>query len=320
MTLPGLNIMTIPRNVTFDSRNIKLAGHLYEPPSGSPDRRKAAIVVGHPFGGVKEQTAGVHARQLAEAGFVSLAFDAAYNGESEGSPRNLEDPYQRAEDFRNAVSYLSTLEELVDPSRIGVLGICASGGYVPFAAQGDPRMRAVATVSAACFGDLTRNGNLGDPAAKVTPEQFAGLIEMSANARTLAAKGEEPQRIQHLPDDREQVPKDLSPTGMMPEAWDYYKTPRGKHLRSTQHEAVWGIGLRANYDSFAFNHLISPRPLLMIAGENADTRYQSKRGIANAKEPKELYIVPGQTHVGLYDNTSGHMPKLVDFMSKSLCY
>ncbi|KAK0388825.1 hypothetical protein NLU13_5068 [Sarocladium strictum] len=311
--------MPTPRSVSFDSRGIQLFGHLYEPPTASADRRKAAIVVGHPFGGVKEQTAGLHARQLAQAGFVALAFDAAYNGESGGSPRNLEDPYQRADDLRNAVSYLSTLDGAVDPSRIGVLGICASGGYVPFAAQSDPRMRAVATVSAACFGDLTRNGNLSDPAAKVTPAQLAGLLEMSADARTQVARGGEVQRVQHLPDDEAQVPKDLSPTGMMREAWDYYKTPRGQHPMSTQHEAVLGIGLRANYDSFAFNHLISPRPLLMIVGENADTRYQSERAMEKAKEPKELYVVPGRTHVGLYDNTSGHMQKLVDFMAESLC-
>lgn len=311
--------MIAPKNVSFPSRGMKLAGHLYEPSNGAPYRRRAAIVVGHPFGGVKEQTAGLHAKQLAQAGFVALAFDAAYNGESEGEPRNLEDPFQRAEDFRNAVSYMSTLENIVDPLRIGVLGICASGGYVPFAAQSDPRMRAVATVSGVCFGDLTRNGNQGDTGGATTPEQLAGLLKMSADARTAAAKGDSPQRLQHLSDDREQLPKGHSPTGMVMEGFDYYKTPRGQHPRSTQHETVWGMGLRANYDSFAFNWLISPRPLLMIAGRNADTRYQSEKGVEQAREPKELFIVEGQTHIGLYDNTEGHMPKLVDFMGQALC-
>jgi fermentation-respiration switch protein FrsA (DUF1100 family) len=311
--------MDSPQSVNFDSRGITLAGHLYTPPQTAPNRSKAGIVIGHPFGGVKEQTSGLHAKQLAEAGFVTLAFDAAYNGESGGSPRNLEDPFQRAEDFRNAVSYLTTLENIVDPERIGALGICASGGYVSFAAQSDTRMRAVATVSAACFGDITRNGNKGDHAAGMTPEQFAGLLKMSSDARTSVAAGEEPQRLQHLPDDRTKMPPGLSPTGMASEAWEYYKTPRGQHPRSTQHETIWGLGLRANYDSFAFNYLISPRPLLMIAGEDADTKYQSEGAIEKAKEPKELFIVPGQTHVGLYDHTNGHMPKLIDFMAEHLC-
>ena len=143
------------QRVHFDSNGMSLAGDLYLPDEMS-NAPLPAVVVGHPKGSVKEQTAGLYARQLADEGFVTLAFDAAHNGESEGTPRYLENPYQRANDFKNAVSYLSTLNDIVDADRIGGLGICASGGYIPFAAQTDKRIKAVATVSAFDYGRSVR--------------------------------------------------------------------------------------------------------------------------------------------------------------------
>ena len=121
-------------NVSFKSNGLKLAGHFYPPDDYKEGEKPPAIVVSHPFGGVKEQTAGHYAKNLSEKGFITLAFDASYQGESEGEPRYLEDPFARVEDIKSAVSFLESLDE-VDEQGIGALGICASGGYVPFVAE-----------------------------------------------------------------------------------------------------------------------------------------------------------------------------------------
>ena len=315
--------MTTLIKVNFPSRGINIAGHLFAPPADATDRKQAAIIVGHPTTGVKEQASGLYARQLAEAGFVTLAFDAAYQGESGGIPRALEDPYQRVEDFKAAVTYLSTLDKsvaIVDPQRIGVLGICASGGYVPFAAQSDQRMRAVATVSGACLGEQTRHGLVGSvPSLQVTPEQQTAMLVQSGKYRISEAQSGETPLLAMLPGDVAALPADLPENNVLKQCIDYYKTPRGAHPRSTNMEVAWSVDLRANYDSYAFNHMISPRPLLMIAGSDADTAYLSRRGIEKAREPKELFIIEGKTHVDLYDDTSDTLPKLTDFMMKALC-
>ncbi|MFD3598503.1 alpha/beta hydrolase, partial [Streptomyces sp. NPDC058656] len=189
-------------DVTFLSAGLTLAGHLYTPgdipadtPSGEASAPRPAIVVGHPGSGVKEQAAGLYARRLAEQGFVTLAYDAAFQGESEGTPRGLEDPAHRVEDIKAAVSYLATREE-VDADRIGALGICASGGYVLSAAASDHRVKAVGTVSAV---DIARQFRLGADGTQ-DPAVIQGMLDAASAARTGEALGEGVQSFQLFPD------------------------------------------------------------------------------------------------------------------------
>lgn len=304
----------MPSRVEFPSKGITVVGELYLPIETATDRKHAAIVVAHPMGGVKEQTSALHAKILAENGFIALAFDAAYQGESGGEPRGLEDPTQRAEDVRSAVTYLSTLQE-VDEGRIGALGICASGGYVPFAAQTDTRIKAVATVSAADVGSLFREG-MKNTAMTTDRDTLSKLLAESGKARIAEARGEPVPMQPLLPDSPEGLPETVP--ALFREGSEYYRTPRAQHCRSTNRFPVRSMDLVVNYSSYAFVDLISPRPLLMIAGSEADSRYFSEEAIARAGEPKELFLVKGQTHVSLYDHVDGHAAKLVDFFAKWL--
>lgn len=302
-------------SVNFLSRGLKIAGNLYVPPKSTPDRKHAAIVVAHPWGGVKEQTSGHYAEKLASNGFIALAFDAAYQGESAGEPRGLEDPSQRAEDVRNAVTYLTTRSD-VDAERIGAVGVCASGGYVPFAAQTDLRIKAVATVSAVCIGGLMRDG-LKDTVSATDRDTLTAGLKNAGKARTAEARGESVTLGPIVPDVAAEVP-DYMPS-LFKEGSEYYRTARGSHRNSINRFPTRSIDLMANYSSYAFNDLISPRPILMIAGSAADTLYFSKEGIDRASDPKELFQIEGKTHIDLYDDLSASLPKLVDFMSKALC-
>ncbi|WP_349259648.1 alpha/beta hydrolase [Actinospica sp.] len=298
-------------NVTFPSAGLNLAGHLYTPENaGGP---WPAIVVSHPMSAVKEQAAGLYAEQLARAGFVTLAFDAAYQGESEGSPHLLEDPAHRSEDIKAAVTFLSLREE-VDPERMGALGICASGGYLAPAAATDHRIKAVATVSAVDTGELFRRGvgRTQDPAI------LQGMLDAAGAARDEEARGAAPRLAQIHPDTEEQARALGQHTY---DGWEYYRTARGGHPRSENFFVLRSIDLIAQFTAFETIALIAPRPLLMIVGTRAATAYLSQEAIEKAREPKELYWVDGATHVDLYDRKQ-YVPtaltKLTDFFANHL--
>lgn len=297
------------RKVTYLSNNINIVAELYVPNELMGDGTTyPAVIVPHPAGGVKEQTAAIYAKQLSNHGFVALTFDAAYQGESGGEPRGLEDPFQRAEDIRAGISYLSTLS-FVDEDRIGALGICAAGSYTSYTAQTDRRIKALATVSAV------------DPAGELLqdPEMRDFLLNQAGKLRNLEAKGEGPFMSHVNPGNRTEA--DAYPErSMFRESYDYYIVGEGKHHLSTG----WGL-LRfdqlAHYLPFEHMEWIAPRPILMIVGTEADTRHFSDDAVKAAGDNAEVFEIPGASHIGLYYKDQFVFPaveKLVAFYGKNL--
>jgi hypothetical protein len=300
-------------NVSFDSAGLQIAGHLYTP-DGNYTGPRPAIVVGHPGSGVKEQAAGLYARHLSEQGFVTLAFDAAYQGESGGTPRGLEDPAHRIEDMKAAASFLTTRDE-ADPERIGALGICASGGYALNATASDHRIKAVATVSAVDIARQFRNGADGtqDPAV------FQHMLDAAAAARAAEASGEGPQTFQLFPDTAGQARARGGRHGL--EGFEYYISGPTAHPRSAKFLTWSSIDHMAFFDAFRMVNLIGPRPLLMIAGNRAVTAWMSIQAFQNAAGPKELHWIEGASHNDLYYKEQYVGPavtKLTGFFTKNL--
>lgn len=296
-------------NETFTSNGITIAAHLYLPETLGSEPT-AAIVVGHPASGVKEQTAGAYAQQLADAGFIALTWDAAYQGESGGLPRGLEDPAQRVEDFKNAVSFLTTRPE-VDIDRIGALGICASGGYVIPAAVTDHRIRAVATVSAVDTGLSNRVGADGtqDPAV------IQSVLDIAASARTAEAAGEPMQMLPIFPATEEEA---RAGGQHVFDGWEYYCTDRGQHPRSAKEFTATSIDRIVNFNAFHLIDLLH-RPLLMVVGSAAVTAWQSTQAFSRALEPKRFVEIDGATHVDLYDRRVPEVAsELVPFFTANL--
>lgn len=300
-------------DVTFDSAGLSLAGHLYAPESDG-STPLPAVVVGHPGTGVKEQAAGTYAARLAERGFVTLAFDAAYQGESGGEPRGLEDPAHRVEDLKAAVSYLTTRAD-VDAGRIGMLGICASGGYGIAATAGDHRVRALATVSGVDVGRQFREGADGSQ----DPAVIQAMLDAAAAARTAEARGEPAGMFPVFPDTAEEAEALGGRHGY--EGFEYYRTERGQHPRSAK-EFTWSsVDRIATSDQFRFVGLIAPRPLLVVQGTEAVTKGMGLVAFADAREPKELRWIEGASHVDLYDKAEFVDPAieyLTEFFTREL--
>jgi uncharacterized protein len=299
-------------DVTFDSAGIRIAGHFYVPDEGAGPW--PAVVVGHPGSGVKEQAAGLYARRLAEHGFAAVAFDAAYQGESGGTPRGLEDPAHRVEDLKAAVSFLTTRSE-VDADRIGALGICASGGYVLTATATDHRVKAVATVSAV---DIARQFRLGAEGSQ-DPAVFQQMLDAAGTARTAEARGEGVQTFQVFPDTAEEARALGGEHGF--EGFEYYCTDRCANPRSLKAMPWASIDLMAQFDAFAPVNLIGQRPLLMIVGRAAVTSWMSVEAFQKVTGPKEIHWIDGASHVDLYDKeeyVGPAMRKLTDFFAANL--
>ncbi|GAA2341837.1 alpha/beta hydrolase [Dactylosporangium salmoneum] len=287
-------------DVTFDSAGIRLAGHLYLPgtPSDSP---RPALVVSHPGSGVKEQAAGLYARLLSERGYVTLAFDAAFQGESGGEPHGQEDPAHRVEDIKAAVSYLTTREE-VDPDRIGVLGICASGGYVLTASASDHRIKAIATVSGV---DIARQFRFGADGTQ-DPSVFQAMLDAAATARSALARGEDSQQTFPIFPRTEDEARTMGGAHGA-DGFSYYCSPRAFHPRSAKFFTWTSVDRMATFDAFYDIPLIGQRPTLFIVGREAVTAWMAVEAFQRITGPKEIIWVEGASHVDLYDK-----PEYVD--------
>ncbi|HCD9236070.1 TPA: alpha/beta hydrolase [Elizabethkingia anophelis] len=250
-----------------------------------------AIVVTHPGGGVKEQTAGTYAKKLAENGFVTIAYDASYQGESTGEPRQLENPYVRTEDVSAVIDYLTTLS-YVNQDNIGAMGICAGAGYTANAAINDHRIKAVGMVSAVNIGSMFRNGwnnNVKD--ADALPYLVAG-----SNARTADAK----EGIQTIP--LAPVKEEDAPNEELREAWEYYHTPRAEYPTAPGVATARSLTQIISYDAYNKAEEFFTQPLLAIVGSVAGSAWMSDDLLKiAASTDKKKYIVEGANHMSLYD-------------------
>lgn len=282
--------------VTFTNRyGITLTGDLYLPRDRS-DTTLPALAIAGPFGAVKEQAAGLYAQTMAERGYIAIAFDPSFVGESGGKPRQVASPDINTEDFSAAVDYLG-LHPLVDRERIGIIGICGFAGMALNAVAVDKRVKAVATTS---MYDMTRVMARGYYDS-LTSEQRSRSLEAMSRQRWDDVEAGTPALAGGLPDSLDGVEDPV--TGMY---FDYYKTPRGFHDRSVNSTTGWTITTPLSFMNMpllTYIDEISPRPMLLIAGENAHSRYLSEDAYAAAAEPKELIIIEGADHVDLYDQT-----------------
>ncbi|MBQ5944800.1 MAG: alpha/beta hydrolase [Bacteroidales bacterium] len=305
--------------VTFHNRyGIELAADMYVPKSFADAKdskeRLPAIAVSGPFGAVKEQSSGLYAQHMAERGFIAIAFDPSFTGESGGEPRRMASPDINTEDFLAAVDFLST-NDMVDPERIGIIGICGFGGMAINAAALDPRIKA--TVTSTMY-DMSKVNVEGYFASENTPAQRQEKRKALADQRTRDYAAGSYERaggvIDPLPEDAPWFVKDYHA---------YYKTPRGYHARSGNSTDGWNV---IGCQSFLNQPLLAwageiETPVLLIHGEKAHSRYFSEYayGLLTGAN-KELMIIPGASHVDLYDDAAGVIPygKIESFFKENL--
>lgn len=281
--------------VTFKNRyGITLAGDLYLP-KNSTGKPSAALAISGPFGAVKEQSSGLYANQMAERGFVAFAFDPSYTGESGGEPRHVASPDINTEDFSAAVDYLG-LQPTVDRNRIGIIGICGWAGFALNATAVDKRVKAVATTSMYDMSRVNAKGYYD----KMTIEERTKALEWLSDQRWKDAENGTPAPSTN------NLPEKLlgGEPQFVVDYFNYYKTPRGFHPRSINSAGAWTATTPMslmNMPLLTYIKEIAPRPVLLIAGEKAHSRYFSEDAYKAAAGQKELMIIPGATHVDLYD-------------------
>lgn len=299
--------------VTFKNRyGITLAGDLYLPKERGSETL-AALAISGPYGAVKEQASGLYAQQMAERGFAVVAFDPSFTGESGGEPRHTSSPDINTEDFSAAIDFLG-LQSFVDRERIGIIGICGFGGFALNATAVDKRVKAVATTSMYDMSRVTAQGYFDS----MKPEERTQMLEQMSQQRWVDAENGS-VALSGMG-----LPNELS--GREPEFvqgyFNYYKTDRGFHERSINSNSSWTITTPIalmNMPILTYIDEISPRPILLIAGENAHSRYFTEDAYKAAGEPKEMIIIPGKVHTDLYDQLDViPFDKLESFFTENL--
>lgn len=286
------------QKVTFKNQyKMNIAGNLYLPKDMDKSKKHAAIIVGHPMGAVKEQSADLYAVKMAERGFATMSVDLAFWGGSDGQPRNAVAPELYAETFSAAVDYLGT-GPFADREKIGAIGICGSGSFAISAAKIDPRLKAVATISMYDMGAANRNGLNHS----LTLAQRKQIIADAAEQRYVEFQG---GATKYTSGTVHEITEKSNPIER--EFYDFYRTPRGEFTPAgsspllTTHPTLSSNTKFMNFYPFNDIETISPRPLLFITGDQAHSKEFSEDAYKRAAEPKELYYVAGAGHVDLYD-------------------
>lgn len=277
---------------TLNGQNVTLAAVIHQPANFDASQKYPVIVVAHPGGGVKEQASGLYAKKLAEQGLLAIAFDASFQGESTGEPRQLENPYIRTEDVSAVVDYLTT-QTYVDTDRIGAMGICAGGGYTANAAINDRRIKAIATVSAVNIGQMFRNGWENT----VKDADAMPYIAHGSQARTSDANGTELATLPLAPMREEDAPNEE-----LREAWEYYHTPRAQHANAPGFMTARSLPQIITYDAYHKAEAFLTQPILTVAGSVAGSKWMSDDLLARAASTdKQMHVIEGANHMSLYD-------------------
>lgn len=301
--------------VSYEVGGLRVSANVYTPKGYTKDGSYAAIVVSHPNGGVKEQVSGLFAQKLADAGYVAIACDARYQGQSAGQPRGNDIPADRIEDIRGMIDFISQYPG-VDKQRIGAFGICGGGGYTVAAAQSDHRIKAVAALSMFNTGRVRRNG-YGDSQLSTVQQRLMQAAEARQHQAETGVVVYPPKQAIPTEEQLAAMPFDLYREGIF-----YYGTSKYRHENDGASAPIACMLDLMMWDATDRMELIT-QPLLLMAGEKADSKYMTDEAMekATGTNRKELFVIPGATHIKTYyveEYVEQERRKLVEFFGTYL--